>query len=287
MSFIEKLDEKSLEVFNEAAQKPFSQQAVFFLNAFWQEYGDQAEYIYAVAWYMIRYADMNAKAISYIHLYEEGFDLDFDMGIYFFEQMCKFNEDDSSFAKDLGDWRKKNKTWKDDFKVSFPQMQTSIVRKKELRDKVDVNFDGRVSLLEFLCYQYKASPKDLIERSMKQEDEPEEIRKARLALEAVNKQIAAYEAEKMRLEELASKGSGVKALGAKNQLAQLASSPLWEKLNQALITAEAAVRIATRKFGGKKGGSSEGGSSGPSEGAVWWMNRDLQEKQEKYGRKKK
>lgn len=288
MSFIEKLDEKSLEVFNEAAAKPFSQQAVFFLNAFWEEYGDQAEYIYAVVWHMIKMADMNAKAVQYVHLYEEGLDLDFDMGLYFFEQICKFNDDESSFKSTHGDWRAKNKNFKEDFKKSLPVMKTSIVRKKELKNKVDVNFDGRVSMLEYLCYQYEASPKDLIERSMKQDDEPEEVRKARLALEAVNKQIAAYEAEKFRLEEAAKGASGVKAMKAKNELAQLNSSPLWEGLNKALITAEAAVRIATRKFGKKKAGGGEGGaSSGPSEGAVWWMNRDLAEKQAKYGRVKK
>jgi hypothetical protein len=32
---------------------------------------------------------------------------------------------------------------------------TSIVRKKELRDKVDVNFDGRVSFIEYLLYQVR------------------------------------------------------------------------------------------------------------------------------------
>jgi hypothetical protein len=31
---------------------------------------------------------------------------------------------------------------------------TAIVRKKELREKVDVNFDGRIGFLEYLLYQY-------------------------------------------------------------------------------------------------------------------------------------
>lgn len=284
MSFIEKLDEKSLEVFNEAAAKPFSQQAVFFLNAFWPEFGDQAEYIYAVAWHMIKMADMNAKGVQYVHLYEEGINLEYDMGLYFFEQICKFNDDPSSHKVQLGQWRDEHKGFKDTFKASLPAMQTSIVRKRELRDKVDVNFDGRVSMIEYLCYQYKASPKDLITRSMAADDEPEEIRKARLALEAVNKTIAAYEAEEQRLMEKA-KGKGVRALGAKNQLAQLGASPLKEKLNKALITAEAAVRIATKKYGGKKSSGGET-QAGPSDGAIWWMNRDLAEKQAKYGRRK-
>lgn len=77
---------------------------------------------------------------------------------------------------------------------------TAIVRKQELRDKVDVNFDGRVSLLEYLLYQYKdyANPADFCVRSMAGPEEHPEIRKARLALEEVNKAVKAYETEKVR-----------------------------------------------------------------------------------------
>jgi len=114
-------------------------------------------------------------------------------------------------------------------------------------------------------------------------DEHPEIRKARLALEEVNKRIKAYEAEKARLE-AESLEPGVRGLKAKNMLAQLGSSPLWEELNKALITAEAAVRIATKKFGA--GGSGGDENTGPTDGAIWWMNRDLEDKQAKYGRKK-
>lgn len=79
-SFTEQLDAASLEVFNEACKRPYPQQCVFFLNAFWDECGDQAEFIYAIANSCFRIADMNAKGIKYIHLYQEGTDLDF--GIY-------------------------------------------------------------------------------------------------------------------------------------------------------------------------------------------------------------
>jgi len=109
-------------------------------------------------------------------------------------------------------------------------------------------------------------------------DEHPEIRKARLALEEVNKRIRAYEEEKARLT-AESQGEGVKALGAKNMLAQIDAGPLKSELNKALITAEAAVRIASKKYGGQSGG----GSGGSSEGAIWWMNRDLLEKQKRYG----
>merc|ERR1712023_295126 len=36
---------------------------------------------------------MNCKGISLIYQYDEGNDLDFDIGLYFYEQLCRFVED--------------------------------------------------------------------------------------------------------------------------------------------------------------------------------------------------
>ena len=276
-SFVEKLDKESLDYFSAVCKKPFSEQAVAFLNAYWPEVHQEAEFIFTVAWEMMKYADMQAKGVHYLYQYEEGSDLDFDIGLYFYEQLCKFLDEP------------KNAHWKNDFPMSQPEMMTAIKRKQELREKVDVNFDGRVSFLEYLLHQYRAvaNPADFCKRSMTAGDEHPEIVKARMALEEVNKRIRAYEAEKARLTE-ESQQPGVKGLRAKNLLAQLDSSPLAEELNKALITAEAAVRIATRKFGGQKGAGAATGEAGAplTDGAIWWMNRDLQEKQTKYGKKK-
>jgi hypothetical protein len=270
-SFTEKLDAASLQFFSEVASRPFSQQAVSFLNAYWPEAQHEAEFIYSVAWDKIKYADMHNKGISLIYKYDEGCDVDFDIGLYFYEQLCKFCEDS------------KNSNWNDNYKRSVPNMMTALKRKQELRDEVDVNFDGRISFLEYLLYQYKdvANPADFCKRSMGHDEHPE-IRKARLALEEVNKRIRAYEEEKARLT-AESEGTGVKALGAKNMLAQIDAGPLKAELNKALITAEAAVRIATKKYGGQ----SVGADGASSDGAIWWMNRDLQEKQSRYGAKAK
>lgn len=276
-SFTEKLDKESMDYFCAVCKKPFSEQAVAFLNAYWPEVHTEAEFIFSVAWEKMKYADMHAKGIQYLHLYEEGCDLDFDIGLYFYEQLCKFLDDS------------RNAHWKNDFPMSQPEMMTAIKRKTELREKVDVNFDGRISFLEYLLYQYQsvANPADFCKRSMTSPDEHPEIRKARLALEEVNKRIRAYEAEKARLTE-ESQLPGVKGLRSKNLLAQLDSSPLAEELNKALITAEAAVRIATRKFGGQSGAAAGDSGEGAvlTDGAIWWMNRDLKEKKEKYGKKK-
>jgi len=275
-SFTEKLDAAALQYFSEVAKRPFSQQAVSFLNAYWHETKSEAEFIYSTAWEMIKYADMHSKGISLIYKYDEGHDLDFDIGLYFYDQLCKVCDEP------------KNKNIRDTYQRSLPTMMTAIKRKQELRDEVDVNFDGRISFLEYLLYQYKdvANPADFCFRSMNKDEHPE-IRKARLALEEVNKRIRAYEEEKERLTK-ESQGEGVKALGAKNMLAQIDSGPLKEELNKALITAEAAVRIASKKFGSGGGGGSGGDDgSGSSDGAIWWMNRDLEEKKKRYGPQKK
>eukprot|EP01094_Clydonella_sp_ATCC50884_P018219 TRINITY_DN332_c0_g1_i1.p1 TRINITY_DN332_c0_g1~~TRINITY_DN332_c0_g1_i1.p1 ORF type:complete len:282 (-),score=124.49 TRINITY_DN332_c0_g1_i1:262-1107(-) len=279
-SFVEQLDADALAFFNDVASQPFSRQAVAFLNAYWPEVHDQAEFVFCVAWEVIKYADMNSKGISLIYQYDEGNDLDFDIGLYFYEQLCRFVEDP------------KNAKWAtEEFARSQPTMMTAIKRKQELREKVDVNFDGKISMLEYLLYQYRdvANPADFCVRSMGNAEEHPEIRKARLALEEVNKRIRAYEAEKARLEAEAQK-PGVKGLTAKNMLAQLDSSPLKEELNAALISAEAAVRIATKKFGGGRGAVASGSGDNrvaPTEGSIWWMNRDLDEKKKRYGKKAK
>lgn len=278
MSFVEKLDAEGMKFFNDTCAKPFSQQAVAFLNAYWNEVGSQADFIFGCGWETLKYADMHAKGVNYIHLYDEGNELDFNIGLYFYEQLCKRLADDKEYKKYASA----------EFKASQPEIQTAIVRKKELREKVDVNFDNKITMLEYLLYQYKdfANPSDFVTRSMHAPDEHPEIKKARLALEEVNKRIKAYEAEKCRLEEEA-KAPGVKGLKAKNLLAQLDSSPLKEELNMALIKAEAAVRMVTKKFGGAKGGGAGGDAeaSGPTEGALWWMNKDLEVKKQKYGKK--
>jgi len=222
---------------------------------------------------------MRWRNVTYVHLYEEGNDLDFDMGLYFFEQLVKFYDEPKPIVLTglVGPEVGKQ------YPKSTPKEMTAVVRKKELREKVDVNFDGRVSFLEYLLYQYEASPKDLMDRQTAT-GLPAEVLAAMAALEEVNKRVKAYETEKARLEEDAGPGTGIKALKAKNELAQLLSGPLWEQINKALITAEAAVRIARRKYGA---GGEMSGSNVRTSGTMWWLERELRAKQEKYGPRSK
>lgn len=279
MAFVGKLNAEELEYFNQVCQKPFDQQAMAFLNAYFAEVGDQAQFIFEVSFQIIQYADMHAKGIHYIHTYEMGADLEFNIGLYFYEQLCKYLNDS------------KNKQWTDaKWEPSQPEMMTAIKRKQELRDKVDVNFDGKITMIEFLLYQYRSvegiDPAQFIKRSQKAPDEHPEITAARLALEEVTRRIKAYEAEKARLEDLSENGSGIKSLKAKNELAQLEAGPLKEALNEALIRAEAKVRKVVKMFGaGGSGGGADGEDAAPSQGSAWWMEYDLEQKQKKYGKR--
>lgn len=82
--------------------------------------------------------------------YDEGSDGDFDQSLYFYEQLCKFCEDP------------KNAKLVDPYKRSQPEMMTALKRKQELREKVDVNFDGRVSFLYVLPFALLHSPPSLL-----------------------------------------------------------------------------------------------------------------------------
>jgi len=276
--FTSGLDEKSLAAFTVASKKPISDQCQFFLNSFWSEFGDQAEAIFSVAFEVFKLADMRARNVTYAHLYQEGNDLDFDMGLYFFEQLCKFYDDAS--AKVLPGLN--GPEYKVKYSKSTPKEMTAVFRKKELRDKVDVNFDGRISMLEYLLYQYEASPKDLMDRQTTGEL-PAEVLEAMRALEDVNKRVQEYEKKKQELEEIAATGSGIKSPKAKNELAQLTSSPLWENINKALITAEAALRRAQKKYGVTGTGEAPASGAPRTNGTMWWLDRDLRAKKEKYG----
>jgi hypothetical protein len=93
----------------------------------------------------------------------------------------------------------------------------------------------------------------------------EKLEKAQLALEKVSEEIEKIEAEKKELEKKA-EAPGVKAMGARNQLAQLlAADPL--ELNRAVVSAQAAVRKAQKD------------KENSPQGALWWVGRDLAEVQ--------
>lgn len=281
------LDEKAMAVFNDVVSKPFPQQCVFFLNQFWAEFRDQAEFIYSIATPLFRMSDMHAKKIEFLHLYKDGKDLDFDITLHYFTNLTKFYESPTTFHKDLPqleNWAAAHAEYKATYDKSRPPVTSTqeycntIAFKKEFKHKLDLNGDGVIAFLEILLFQYKCSAKELIARYIAKDDEPAEIVKARQSLEEVNQAISAFEGEKQRLT-ADSELPGIKGKCAINELAQLNAGPLMDKLNSVLLHAEADVRAAVKKYG------RNGPAEGPNEGALWWMERELQDKKEKYSKK--
>eukprot|EP00924_Labyrinthula_sp_SR-Ha-C_P015109 maker-scaffold_9-snap-gene-8.59-mRNA-1 protein AED:0.26 eAED:0.27 QI:0/0/0/1/0/0/2/0/407 len=233
-----KYSQEVIEFFSEMNQKSITEQAIAYLNAYWDEVGDQAEFIFSVAIRIFREADMHRQGISLYYKYDEGSSVDYPTYLYFYEKLVQFVD--------------KNPQWRSDQyqKSAVYEVKTAIKHKNELKEKVDVNFDGQVSFLEFLIYQYNvySNPAGFMQRAQVTGEEHPTVRAARLALE-------------------------------QHQLTMLDVSPLSEELNKALITAEAAVRLAVRRFGGSTVlGIGGGGANATPRGALWWMQRDLQEK---------
>jgi len=285
-SFKQRLGKEELEYFNSIAILPFSEQAVAFLNAYWDEVGHQADFIFNTSWEFFKKTDMHYRGVEYLHQYEEGVNLDFNEALYFFEKLQAFCNEEKNF---------KNEDHIT-YQTSFPKHMTAITRKKELRSKVDVNFDGKVSFMEYLLYTYQGiegvDPASFCERSMKVEGEPPEITAAKKLLSEVHKLIAQYETNKAKLEER-SKLPGVKGLTAKNSLAQLGSSDLAQELNAKLIKAEAGVRKVQKEFGIRvKGSATPGGKNTHSKtaktnGSVFWLNCDLNATKKRVNKSKK
>jgi hypothetical protein len=139
------------------------------------------------------------------------------------------------------------------------QTMTALQFREEF-GKLDQNFDKKASALEYLVYRYKVQIKELLVRPQGTDEQLEE---AQRAMKKVQDEIDRIEAEKKRLEEIAS-GEGFKATRAKNELAQLlAQDPL--ALNKAQIDAKLAVKRAQQA------------NNLTAQGQLWWINKQLEE----------
>lgn len=258
----EPLDGRCLDRFNRIAARPIARQAMDFYNAYWTELSSEAGFSFSVAWPGFRAAEMRALGITYEYDYDEGSAVGFDDALYFYERMIVF----------LGD--PLNAAWQDDYPLSQPEPLSALARKQELREKVDVNLDGRIAFLEYLVFQYAgtSSPTDFCRRVRGEVLEGTSLRKYRLAVEDVVEQANEYEAEKARLTEMAA-GTGFAAERARRQLAELDDGPFMRAITRALATADGARTVAEAELRG-----------GDREGSLFWLGRWLDELHVRYGR---
>jgi hypothetical protein len=138
----------------------------------------------------------------------------------------------------------------------------TVAQHRELLRELGLNRNRKLSLIEHLVVKYRVTVHELIARP---QGDNVELHKARQLLKAAQDEINKIETRKSALE-AATEGSGIKAVQAKNELAQLMANTDFTDLNRALLSAEAAVR-KSQKMGG----------DGDPMGSMWWMDRELQE----------
>jgi len=222
--------------FERAGKASYITQAKLFLNAFWEDGAIAiAEEVWKFTQGYIR-TDLHLKGLNPPNPAREGTELD-EHGFHYF------------LEKEI-------------------QPITVLEARAKLK-QADLSFNGKVSLVEFFNWQYKKPPGEFAKKANIDDVEGDinvtpEMAKATTALNVAKAEIQKIEAEKDKLENDIETGGGLKAVRAKNELAQLLSRDLTD-LNRALITAEAAVR--------KAGGS---GKLCPP-GSLWWMNREIEE----------
>eukprot|EP00761_Pharyngomonas_kirbyi_P011551 gb/GECH01011576.1/.p1 GENE.gb/GECH01011576.1/~~gb/GECH01011576.1/.p1 ORF type:complete len:225 (+),score=78.32 gb/GECH01011576.1/:1-675(+) len=136
----------------------------------------------------------------------------------------------------------------------------SVVELRDTLREVDMDFNKRMALIEYLLFSFQESISELLSRP---QGTNEELAKAQKALQEVQDEIDHIEKQKEELRKKAD-GSGVGAIRAKNELEQLVTSDPTE-LNRRLVTAGAAVRKA-QKLGGDS-----------AQGELWWIDRELEE----------
>jgi chemotaxis protein histidine kinase CheA len=287
----------------ELGSKKYKDQAIWFLNAFWTDFGQrEAEKIWE---YTHRFASLDQQK------HEEGNSLDEFMTHHFLEQnketltVLQMREHLRSVGIEKVkliplthffifryrvDWHKL---------VNAPQgNQEEIAKAQRMLDEVQKAFE-----------QAKAAEKEAVAREADAHARAEESRAAQheleLALAELKAQEDAFNNTTKELTRKSEEGSVVARNKAKNELAQhLSSDPL--PLRRAKITQEAAVKKAERATAAAQAAAQEAAAArqaaeeavqeahrrvqeaeeyleevkrtaGSGQGAIWWIDRELHE----------
>jgi hypothetical protein len=191
-------------------------QAIYFLNAFWNETKEKADTIFSQYHGFIDVAKMERTA--------EG------------------KESKEQDIKDV------NEVFARKFLERDGKTMTALAFRSAFRE-IDVNNDGRMSFIEFLLYDNKQTVDELLKREQATTPEFEAAKEAYAAVMAA---IAALEKQKADLQ-LEAEGTGVKANAAKAQLAQLLAADNLE-INRLVTNAEEGLKKAKKTVGAAPGG---------------------------------
>lgn len=235
-SALSQLAKNELEFFNQTIAKPYSEQAMAFINIYWDHINQQNEFIYGVSWKKFCENDMSSQNIP---LKED----------YKYVEGSKLSLDDSqNFLQSVREYLKDNKN-----------EQFAAQRYKASHPPTEANsLTSPTSFLEYLLYQYSefANVKEFCEKSVNGgvRFTNEDIDEALKFRKELKQTIKAYEEAKAK----------------KNDQA--------ETLLTALGKTKDSIRTVQEKHGAKKL---------PKGflfyGTLWWMDKDWEMKQARYG----
>lgn len=201
-------EDQALKAFTyEVTQQSFRGQAEFFMNAFWKDF----------------FAGKDKKDKAASKLREDVWHWRIE-----FENLARLQKKRN--CHDLEQFQANR------FLEIIGQTMTSNERRGKLSN-IDVDGNGRMSLLEYLVFRFEVKVQELMNRP---QGTSKLLEAAQESLENVMNIIAGIEAEKTKLAK-ESEGTGVKANVAKAKLAQLTSKDNTP-LNRALVTAQAKLR---------------------------------------------
>eukprot|EP00808_Paulinella_micropora_P008791 g44550.t1 len=138
---------------------------------------------------------------------------------------------------------------------------TPVEYKKQFK-KIDADFDGAMSLLEFALYKTNLSVADLV---TKPQATTAALEKAKQQLEKAQQALHDWEVKKDELRIRAQTGTGTAALKARQDWEKVCQEDIMP-LERQLIRAESAVKRAEKKVP-------------PPPGATWWNARKEEERQ--------
>lgn len=263
-------DTKMNDFTNRIREHEFRGQAVYFLNAFWREIGNaEAKDVEGNP------ATKQIKIVERTGVRYEDQVMTWPVQIYEWVQlMTKLSGDSKGSTMHVLD-----ESGGARFLEIEKRAKTVLARRKMLQT-VDIDCDNHMSLFEWLlaCEQLFDmtgtafnSALSIQQRFHELMNRPqgtnEALEKAQAALDDVLAEIAAIEAKLEKNFAIMETGGGVKKLKAKNVIDQINSNFPNVEMNRKLITAQAAVRSAT------KGGAD--GQPGVMPGANWWLKYEL------------
>jgi len=211
-------DSKLIEQFKEVTSKNFTEQAIYFLDAMWEEVGKSAEDVY-----------------NWSHKFIE------------LEKAAWVTDNKDKDKKEYKQGSGLNEVLSHKLLEVYGEPLTAIKFREVLR-KIDLDSDNRLSLIEFALFKLNIEVKDLLdEKRLKNHGVPVELTQAQAAHAETVAAIDKIEAEKAKLTAEA-EGTGVKAASAKASLAQLLQEDHTD-LNAAVAHAAAKVRAAQKLEG--------------------------------------